>query len=133
MELELKNVKLQAGDKLLLEGTVLEDAERFQIDLGCDPEDLSLHFNPRFHDDIDGRVIVCNSRCEGYWGSEQRETHNPFNRGAKVKVTVKLMESGFEVELPEGQAIHFPDRRGLEAVTYVRVRGHIKLGTFKIC
>ncbi|XP_035254923.1 galectin-1-like isoform X1 [Anguilla anguilla] len=131
-ELELRNVKLQAGDKLRVEGTVHEDAERFQIDMGTDPEDLSLHFNPRFHDETDGRVIVCNSKCEGSWGSEQRETHNPFHRGAKVKVTVKLMEAGFEVELPEGQEIHFPDRRGLEAVTYVRVRGHLNLSCFKI-
>uniref|UniRef100_A0A0E9X8T9 Galectin domain-containing protein n=2 Tax=Anguilla TaxID=7935 RepID=A0A0E9X8T9_ANGAN len=42
------------------------------------------------------------------------------------------MEAGFEVELPEGQEIHFPDRRGLEAVTYVRVRGHLNLSCFKI-
>ncbi|KAJ8332264.1 hypothetical protein SKAU_G00427470 [Synaphobranchus kaupii] len=122
MELELRNVELRAGDKLKVEGTVLEDADRFQIDLGCNSEDLSLHFNPRFHDDTDGRVIVCNSKCDGCWGSEQREAHNPFHRGEHVKVTVKVMEAGFEVELPGGQEIHFPDRRGLDTLTYVRVR-----------
>ncbi|KAJ8251614.1 hypothetical protein GJAV_G00223240 [Gymnothorax javanicus] len=132
MELELRNVELRAGNELHVEGTVLEDAERFQIDLGSDPEDLSLHFNPRFHDDTDGRVIVCNSKCEGCWGVEQRDMSNPFHRGEKVKVTVKLRDSGFEVELPEGREIHFPDRRGQDTVTYVRVRGHMKLGSFAI-
>ncbi|KAG9343082.1 hypothetical protein JZ751_015300 [Albula glossodonta] len=103
-----------------------------EIDLGCDSNDLALHFNPRFHDEADGKVIVCNSQCEGCWGYEQRETHNPFHRGSKVKVTVKLTDEGFEVELPEGQEIQFPDRRGLETLSYVRVKGHIKLTSFKI-
>lgn len=59
---------------------------RFQIDLGCDADDLALHFNPRFHDDTDGAVLVCNSKIAGCWGDEKREIHNPLQRGADVKV-----------------------------------------------
>uniref|UniRef100_A0A3B4UR11 Galectin n=1 Tax=Seriola dumerili TaxID=41447 RepID=A0A3B4UR11_SERDU len=60
----------------------------FQIDLGCDADDLALHFNPRFHDDTDGAVLVCNSKTDGCWGDEKREIHNPLQRGADVKVIV---------------------------------------------
>ncbi|XP_036408711.1 galectin-2-like [Megalops cyprinoides] len=132
-ELELRNVTLRAGDKLKVKGKIPEDAERFQIDLGCDSSDLALHFNPRFHDEDDGKVIVCNSLCEGCWGYEQRDAYNPFHRGSNVTVTVKVTEEGFEVELPEGHEIRFPDRRGLETLTYVRVKGHFKFTSFKIC
>jgi len=59
---------------------------RFQIDLGCDSDDLALHFNPRFHDDADGAVLVCNSKTAGCWGDEKREIHNPLQRGTDVKV-----------------------------------------------
>lgn len=59
---------------------------RFQIDLGRDADDLALHFNPRFHDDTDGSVLVCNSKAAGCWGEEKREIHNPLQRGTDVKV-----------------------------------------------
>uniref|UniRef100_A0A3Q2PYC2 Galectin n=1 Tax=Fundulus heteroclitus TaxID=8078 RepID=A0A3Q2PYC2_FUNHE len=86
MELELKNVNLRPGDKLKVKGEILHDAERFQIDLGWDSDDLALHFNPRFHDDADGLVLVCNSKTAGCWGDEKREIHNPLQRGSDVKV-----------------------------------------------
>lgn len=59
---------------------------RFQIDLGCDADDLALHFNPRFHDDADGAVLVCNSKTAGCWGDEKREIENPLQKGEDVKV-----------------------------------------------
>ena len=62
------------------------DPLRFQIDLGSGADDLALHFNPRFHDDDDGAVLVCNSKIDGCWGDEKREIHNPLQRGTDVKV-----------------------------------------------
>lgn len=59
---------------------------RFQIHLGYDEDDLAFHFNPRFHDDADGAVVVCNSKCAGTWGDEIRDAHNPLHRGTDVKV-----------------------------------------------
>lgn len=61
---------------------------RFQIDLGTDEDDLGLHFNPRFHDDADGAVVVCNSKTVGCWGTEKRDIHNPLQRGSDVKVSL---------------------------------------------
>ncbi|KAM4534551.1 galectin-1-like [Fundulus diaphanus] len=133
MELELKNVNLRPGDKLKVKGEILHDAERFQIDLGWDSDDLALHFNPRFHDDADGLVLVCNSKTAGCWGDEKREIHNPLQRGSDVKIVLKLSGDVFEVELPDGQEVQFPNRANMDVITYIRVAGDFKLTSFKIC
>ncbi|XP_072225061.1 galectin-2-like [Leuresthes tenuis] len=133
MELELKNAYLKVGDKLKIKGEILHDAERFQIDLGCDSEDLALHFNPRFHDDADGAVLVCNSKTAGCWGDEKREIHNPLQRGTDVKIVLKLSEDMFEVELPDGEEVQFPNRAGMDIISYIKVAGDFKLTSFKIC
>uniref|UniRef100_A0A674N258 Galectin n=1 Tax=Takifugu rubripes TaxID=31033 RepID=A0A674N258_TAKRU len=53
---------------------------------GNDANDLALHFNPRFHDNTDGSVLVFNSKTAGCWGEERREIPNPLHRGKEVKV-----------------------------------------------
>ncbi|XP_076021148.1 uncharacterized protein LOC143012005 [Genypterus blacodes] len=132
MELELKNVALKMGDQLKVKGFILHDADRFQIDLGYDADDLALHFNPRFNDD-DGAVLVCNSKTAGCWGDEQRETHNPLQRDTEVKIVMKLAGELFEVELPGGQEVQFPNRVDINVINYIRIRGDFKLTSFKIC
>uniref|UniRef100_A0A674B3N3 Galectin n=1 Tax=Salmo trutta TaxID=8032 RepID=A0A674B3N3_SALTR len=132
MELELKHVELRAGDQFKVQGRIMDAAERFQIDLGCDEDDLALHFNPRFNDDTDGTVLVCNSKIAGCWGDEKREIHNPLQRGSTFKIVLKLMGDMFEVEMPDGQEIMFPNREGLDVITYIRIKGDLKLTSFKI-
>ncbi|KAM9391744.1 galectin-2-like [Pholidichthys leucotaenia] len=133
MQLELKNADLRAGDELKIKGVILHDAERFQIDLGHDTNDLALHFNPRFHDDTDGAVLVCNSKIAGSWGEEKREIYNPLQKGVEVKIVLKLTGDMFEVELPDGQEVQFPNRVGMDVISYIRVTGDFKLTSFKIC
>ncbi|KAG7505193.1 hypothetical protein JOB18_025640 [Solea senegalensis] len=130
---EVKNVALQNGDRLKVKGVILPDAQRFQIDLGRDKDDLALHFNPRFHDDIDGAVLVCNSKTAGCWGDEKREVYNPLERGTDVKIVLKLEGDMFEVELPDGYEVNFPNRVGMDVINFVRVTGDFKLTSFKIC
>ncbi|KAM7386446.1 hypothetical protein PAMA_009186 [Pampus argenteus] len=133
MTLELNNVDLRTGDQLKIKGLIMHDADRFQIDLGCNADDLALHFNPRFHDDTDGAVVVCNSKTDGCWGVEKREINNPLHRGTDVKIVLKLAGDMFEVELPDGQELQFPNRVGMDVISYIRVTGDIKLTSFKIC
>ncbi|XP_070836739.1 galectin-2-like [Chaetodon trifascialis] len=133
MQLELKNVSLRAGDQLKVKGIILHDADRFQIDLGCSEDNLALHFNPRFHDDADGAVLVCNSKTDGCWGDEKRDIHNPLQRGSDVKIVLKLTGDMFEVELPDGQEVQFPNRESLDVISYIRIAGDFKLTSLKIC
>ncbi|KAK9535484.1 hypothetical protein VZT92_007862 [Zoarces viviparus] len=133
MQLELKNVIIRAGDQLKVKGVIPHDAERFEIDLGCGAEDLALHFNPRFHDDTDGAVLVCNSKAAGCWADEKREIHNPLRRGAEVKMVLKLTGDMFEVELPDGHEVQFPNRNNMDIISYIKIAGDFKLTSLKIC
>ncbi|XP_061703044.1 galectin-2-like [Syngnathoides biaculeatus] len=132
MKLEMSNMNLKVGDQLKIKGEILHDAQRFQIDLGYDSEDLALHFNPRFHDDTDGAVIVCNSKIAGCWGDEKRETHNPLHRGTHVKIVLKLSGDMFEVQLPDGREIQFPNRVDTAVINYVRITGDFNITCVKI-
>lgn len=133
MELEMKNMELKVGDSLKIKGMILHDADRFQIDLGCDKEDLALHFNPRFNDELDGTVLVFNSKSSGSWGDEKRETDHTLHKGAEVKIVVKFSGDVFEVELPDEQEVQFPNREDMALINYLRIRGDFKLTSFKIC
>uniref|UniRef100_A0A671V0Z1 Galectin n=1 Tax=Sparus aurata TaxID=8175 RepID=A0A671V0Z1_SPAAU len=46
---------------------IMLDPLRFQIDLGCDADDLAMHFNPHFHDDSYGSILICSSKTDGCW------------------------------------------------------------------
>ncbi|MCJ8736075.1 hypothetical protein PDJAM_G00254700 [Pangasius djambal] len=133
MEAELKNVLFRDGDRLKIQGRIHSDAKRFQVDLGTSSSELALHFNPRFHDGDDkAPVLVCNSKCDGVWNQEQRETHNAFQPGSTFKVVVKHAGGLFEVMLPDGHMTEFPNRQGLEVITYIRIKGDISLTSFKL-
>ncbi|KAM8824725.1 galectin-2-like isoform 2-T3 [Synchiropus picturatus] len=133
MSLELSGVNLSIGDQLKIKGEVPSDAERFQIDLGHNVHDLALHFNPRFHDDVDGAVLVCNSKSSGCWGEEVRDLHNPLQRGTSVKIVLKVAGDWFEVLLPDGHEVRFPNRQDVDIISYVKVTGDFKLSSLKIC
>ncbi|XP_029691992.1 galectin-1-like isoform X2 [Takifugu rubripes] len=133
MQLELKDVILRTGDQLKIRGFVLHDADRFHIDLGNDANDLALHFNPRFHDNADGSVLVFNSKTAGCWGEERREIPNPLHRGKEVKIVLKLAGDVFEVEIPDDHEFKFPNQESVDVISYIRIGGDFKLTSFKIC
>lgn len=91
---------------------MISDPLRFQIDLGSDADDLALHFNPRFHDDADGAVLVCNSKSAGCWGDEKRDIHNPLQRGTDVKVR--------ELHLRKSRCVYFVEgKKNLEGLARI--------------
>lgn len=49
-----------------------------------------------------------------------------------LKIVLKLTGDMFEVEMPDGQEIQFPNREGLDIITYIRIKGDLKLTSFKI-
>uniref|UniRef100_A0A674N007 Galectin n=1 Tax=Takifugu rubripes TaxID=31033 RepID=A0A674N007_TAKRU len=132
-QLELKDVILRTGDQLKIKGFVLHDADRFHIDLGNDANDLALHFNPRFHDNADGSVLVFNSKTAGCWGEERREIPNPLHRGKEVKIVLKLAGDVFEVEITDDHEFKFPNQESVDVISYIRIGGDFKLTSFKIC
>ncbi|XP_043823314.1 galectin-1 isoform X2 [Dromiciops gliroides] len=121
------NLDLRPGVCVKIVGDVLPDAKGFRLNLGQDELNLALHFNPRFSEFDDNNTIVCNSRQEGSWGSEQRESNFPFLPGTTVEVCMAFEGSQFTVKLPDGSQINFPNRLNLETINYFQVNGDFKL------
>lgn len=48
------------------------------------------------------------------------------------QVVVKHAGRLFEVMLPDGHMIEFPNQQGLEVITYIRIKGDINLTSFKM-
>uniref|UniRef100_G1LTW9 Galectin n=1 Tax=Ailuropoda melanoleuca TaxID=9646 RepID=G1LTW9_AILME len=115
---EMTNMDMKLGTTLKIKGKIASDADGFVINLGQGSEKLNLHFNPRFRDS----VIVCNSR-EGRWGQEQR---------SEVKISVTFGKDEFEVKLPDGRQLTFPNRLGHSHISYLNVQGGLKVSSFKI-
>ncbi|XP_072129188.1 galectin-2-like [Mobula birostris] len=130
MTLEVHNIKMKVGDTLKIKGKVLDDANRFSLNLGSNWENIALHFNPRFDDANDGAVIVCNSKCDNCWDSEQRESNFPFAKGEKFKLCITLKEDTFEITLSNDCTIEFPNRLSLDTINFLSVAGDVKFDSF---
>nr|XP_033785801.1 galectin-2 isoform X2 [Geotrypetes seraphini]XP_033785802.1 galectin-2 isoform X2 [Geotrypetes seraphini] len=110
-----------------IKGQIAGHAQGFSINLGKSSSDLGLHFNPRLNDS----VIVCNSKKGDSWGSEERHNHMSFHKGSDIKFSVQLHGDKFEVKLPDGHEISFPNRHGYDKITYMSVEGDFKVTSFK--
>ncbi|NXP11132.1 LEG2 protein, partial [Thinocorus orbignyianus] len=125
---EIFNLGMKTGDTLKIKGKISEDTDGFSINLGSKSSDLALHFNPRFNES----VIVCNSRCSNAWQAEHRDDHLSFSRGSSVKITIEMLADKFEVKLPEGREVEFPNRHCYEKISYMSVKGGFRVTSFKL-
>ncbi|GCB62755.1 galectin-2-like [Scyliorhinus torazame] len=128
MSLEVHNMGMKSGDTLKIKGKITDDANRFMVNLGSSEGHIGLHFNPRF----DETVIVCNSKCDGCWGTEHRDGGFPFSKGVEVKLHITFEGDGFKVKLPNDHVIEFPNRLSLDEVNYMSVHGDFKMASFKL-
>ncbi|KFU95714.1 Galectin-2, partial [Chaetura pelagica] len=126
--LEIINLGMKTGDSLKIKGKISDDAEQFSINLGCSSSDLALHFNPRF----DESVIVCNSRCSKVWEAEHREDHLCFSKGSTIKIDIEMKADKFEVKLPDGHEVEFPNRHCYDKISYMSIKGDFRVTSFKL-
>lgn len=49
------------------------------------------------------------------------------------QIVLKLTGDMFEVELPDGHEIQFPNRVDMAAIDYVKITGDIRVTCIKIC
>ncbi|KAM4671146.1 galectin-2 isoform 1-T1 [Amazona ochrocephala] len=108
--------------------TFLLFSHSFSINLGCRSSDLAFHFNPRFNES----VIVCNSKCSNAWQAEHRDDHLCFSRGSSVKIVIEMLEDKFQVKLPDGHEVEFPNRHCYSKIDYMSVKGGFKVTSFKL-
>ncbi|XP_064011365.1 galectin-2 isoform X2 [Pogoniulus pusillus] len=119
---------MKTGDTLKVKGKISDDEDGFSINLGYSSSDLALHFNPRFNES----VIVCNSRCSNTWQTEHRDDHLCFSKGSTVKIAIKMEGDKFEVKLPDGHEVEFPNRHSYDKIKYMSIKGGFRVTSFKL-
>ncbi|KAM6216477.1 galectin-1 [Rhynchocyon petersi] len=124
--LVLTNFALQPGECLRVQGKVARDAKSFVLNLGKDPDNLCLHFNPRFQAHGDTNTIVCNSKDKGAWGTEHRESAFPFRPESDVEVCISFDQADLTVKLPDGHSFKFPNHLNMEVITFLEASGDFK-------
>ncbi|KAM8978802.1 galectin-2 [Sarcophilus harrisii] len=126
--MEAYQLEMMPGMTLKLKGKITDDSDGFVINLGHSPKDIVLHFNPRFEED----VIVCNSQVCGKWQKEYRDDHLCFEPGDEIKLLVTFDEDEFQVKLPDGYQVTFPNRESCCHISYCCVKGGFSLTAFKL-
>ncbi|XP_018540842.1 lectin, galactoside-binding, soluble, 2b [Lates calcarifer] len=109
-----------------------DDCNSFALNIGHDPENIAMHFNPRFNCGGDANVIVCNSVSGGCWGDEQREGNFPFARGEECKFHINFNNEQFYIKLPDGSMMNFPNRLGDVKYKFFDVSGDARIIGIKI-
>ncbi|XP_076194251.1 galectin-2 isoform X1 [Aptenodytes patagonicus] len=127
-KLEIFNLDMKTGDTLKVKGKISDDSDGFSINLGCRSSDLALHFNPRFNES----VIVCNSRCSNAWQAEHRDNLLCFSRGSTIKIIIEMLAEKFQVKLPDGHKVEFPNRHCYQMISYMSIRGGFRVTSFKL-
>ncbi|ELV13966.1 Galectin-7, partial [Tupaia chinensis] len=122
---------IRPGTVLKIRGVVPEKASRFHVNLLCSEEegaDAALHFNPR----LDTAEVVFNSKQRGSWGTEERGSGVPFQRGVPFEVLLIATDEGFKTVVGDSQYHHFRHRIPTELVRLVEVGGDVQLESVKI-
>ncbi|KAL4647800.1 galectin-1-like [Arapaima gigas] len=132
MSLTLKNMAIKAGKELKITGVPKPDALGFAINIGHEEDNIAFHFNPRFNQHGDHHLIVFNSRQGGSWCKEHREHHFPFEHGEEFKVSITFNNDEFEVKLPNGHSVNFPNRFGDDKYMFLQVEGDVRITGFKL-
>ncbi|KAI5618813.1 galectin-8-like, partial [Silurus asotus] len=120
---------LQAGEMVVVQGCVLNDADRFQFDLTCGSStkpraDIAFHFNPRFRN---SPCIVCNTLQQGNWGREETLDQMPFKQGASFETIILVQEDVFKVAVNGAHVLEYLHRIPLHRVDTFSVSGKVEI------
>ncbi|XP_063080311.1 galectin-8 [Engraulis encrasicolus] len=122
---------LHPGDIVLIQGTVLSDAENFHLDLACGSStkpraDVAFHFKPRF---IPPPCITCNSLVQECWGSEEKMDRMPFKQGSMFEAVILVHEDVFKVAVNGKHILEYRHRLPVETINTFSISGRISVRT----
>ncbi|KAF4800679.1 Galectin-8 [Turdus rufiventris] len=127
---------LVPGEKIVIHGSVPDDADRFQVDLQCGSSikpraDVAFHFNPRFRR---SGCIVCNTLEREKWGWEEITYEMPFEKGESFKIVIIILKDKFQVSVNEKHLLLYNHRISLEKIDTLGIYGKVKIKTVEfIC
>ncbi|KAI5608071.1 galectin-8 isoform X2 [Silurus asotus] len=119
---------LHPGEMVLIQGSVLDDADRFQVDFTCGSSikpraDVAFHFNPRFQKNH----IVCNTLELEYWGKEEIHYLMPFRKGAEFEIIVLVEKDLYKVAVNGTHVLEYKHRIDLARVDTLSVSGKVQI------
>ncbi|KAI5090765.1 galectin-8 isoform X1 [Silurus meridionalis] len=119
---------LHPGEMVLIQGSVLDDADRFQVDFTCGSSikpraDVAFHFNPRFKKNH----IVCNTLKLEYWGKEEIHYLMPFRKGAEFEIIVLVEKDLYKVAVNGTHVLEYKHRIDLARVDTLSVSGKVQI------
>ncbi|KAM5308397.1 galectin-9-like isoform 1-T1 [Glossophaga mutica] len=118
---------LQEGLQITVNGTVHQfHAARFAVNFQTvfSDEDIAFHFNPRFED---GGYVVCNTKQNGSWGTEERKMEMPFEKGNPFEVRFLVQSMGFQVSVNGNFFTRYSHRVPFHKVKFISVTGDVRL------
>lgn len=113
------------GTKIRVNGHILQNCERFQINLLLDTptNDIALHINPR----LPQNYIVRNCRLKNYWGNEENSSHVPFTfkRGNRFSVQILVTKEQYLISIDDKHYAGFCHRVPITRVKCLEVKGGV--------
>ncbi|NXX93725.1 LEG8 protein, partial [Centropus bengalensis] len=124
---------LVPGELIVIRGTVLQDADRFQVDFQCGDSikpraDVAFHFNPRFKR---SGCIVCNTLRDERWGWEEITREMPFQKGVSFEVVIMILKDKFQVSVNKKHLLLYNHRLSLESINTLGIYGKVAIKTIE--
>ncbi|XP_074554050.1 lectin, galactoside-binding, soluble, 2b [Halichoeres trimaculatus] len=130
--MKVTDMTFKEGQEFKIRVKPSDDCASFSINIGHDPDNIALHFNPRFDSCGDTNTIVFNSKSGGCWGDEHRDGNFPFVQGEECKFYINLNMENFYIKLPDGTMVDFPNRLGDVKYKFFCVNGDARIVGIKI-
>nr|XP_046271930.1 beta-galactoside-binding lectin-like [Scatophagus argus]XP_046271931.1 beta-galactoside-binding lectin-like [Scatophagus argus]XP_046272174.1 beta-galactoside-binding lectin-like [Scatophagus argus] len=108
----IKTMSFKVWQTLTIVGVPKAGISDFKVNICPDEKDIAMHINPRFDGYSPNNVVVCNSYQGGNWDEEVRGSSFPFEYEKEFMMIIKFTPAEFQVTLPDGSKIHFPNRFG---------------------
>ncbi|KAM9570950.1 galectin-8-like [Salvelinus alpinus] len=120
---------LHPGEIVIIQGTVHNDADRFQMDLSCGSStkpraDIAFHFNPRFKG---SPCVVCNSLVQESWGREETLQQLPYRQGAAFETIILVHDDVFKVAVNGSHLLEYKHRIPLDRIDTLSICGKVKV------
>ncbi|XP_078516571.1 galectin-12 isoform X1 [Lissotriton helveticus] len=115
------------GKQIIVQGTVQNEAERFQVDFqcGCSAHpraDIAFHFNPRFSS---SPHVICNSLEGERWQDEKKCSKLPLKGGDNFVLLFRFENSCVKVSVNGHHFMEYPHRLPMERVDTLGIFGDV--------
>ncbi|XP_064179774.1 galactose-binding lectin l-1-like [Anguilla rostrata] len=129
---EVKNLIFKPGMELKVNGVFDANPERNSINVAHTYEDIALHVDIRFNSGNDKRLLITNSKASGKWQEELKDPKFPFTAGQAFQVSIVFNFDTFDIYLPDGQVVNFPNRLGDQEYKYIFFVGDATIKTISV-